>query len=262
MCRLLEEPLQTDLRYEVCLKIPVNLLTKRCGISQADFMKKAAPIALIYTAIILTLMEYFFIPPRAEVWLSGNRFTNWPVPSMDAGIVWAGSCLIGFFGIPAILVYFFSGSNFRDHGLNFAGFKEHFKTYVGLYLLMVPLIYLASRQPEFRNTYPFIPEARNSLSAFLLWELAYVLQFFALEFFFRGYVLFTLERHMEKWTAICVMLVPYVMIHFHKPVFECLGATIAGLVLGHLALKYRSWLGGAILHALVGVTLDSLATWA
>ncbi len=223
-------------------------------------MKYAASISLIYTALVLTLMEYFFIPPRAEVWLSGNRFTNWPVPSMEAGIAWGVSCLIGFFVIPGLIIYFVSGSNLRAHGLNFSGFRYHLKTYLGLYLLMVPLIYLASLQPEFRNTYPFVPDAKKSLSSFLIWELAYVMQFFALESFFRGYLLFTLERNMEKWTAICVMLVPYVMIHFHKPVFECLGATIAGLVLGHLSLKYRSWVGGAILHALVGVTLDTLAT--
>lgn len=223
-------------------------------------MKYAAPISLIYTAVVLTLMEYFFVPPRAEVWLSGNRFTTWPVPSMEAGLVWAASCLIGFLAIPAFLIYTVSGSNLRAHGLNFSGFRDHFKTYFGLYLLMVPLIYFASLHPEFRNTYPFIPDAKKSLSLFLIWELAYVIQFFALESFFRGYLLFTLERNMEKWTAICVMLVPYVMIHFHKPVFECLGATAAGLVLGHLSLKYRSWIGGAVLHALVGVTLDSLAT--
>lgn len=223
-------------------------------------MKYAAPISLIYTAVVLTLMEYFFIPPRAEVLLNGKHFSNWPVPSMEAGLVWGVSCVVGFFVVPAILIHVFSGSNFRAHGLNFSGFKEHVKTYFALYLVMVPLIYVASLQPEFRNTYPFIPDARKSMGSFLVWELVYVLQFFALESFFRGYLLFTLERSMEKWTAICVMLVPYVMIHFHKPVFECLGATIAGLVLGHLSLKYRSWIGGAILHALVGVSLDTLAT--
>lgn len=224
-------------------------------------MKKfEAAVALTYTAVVLTLMEYFFIPPRAEAWLSGNKFSNWDVPSLNAGIIWSVSCFIGFFVVPAAIIYFYSRSDLHAHGLSFSGFKEHIKVYFGLYLLMAPLIYLASIQPEFRNTYPFVPEAKKTIAAFVIWEIAYVVQFFALESFFRGYLLFTLERHMEKWTAVCVMLVPYVMIHFHKPIFECLGATIAGLALGHLSLKYRSWLGGAVLHSLVAVTLDSLAS--
>ncbi|MEQ1723674.1 MAG: CPBP family intramembrane glutamic endopeptidase, partial [Pseudobdellovibrio sp.] len=71
----------------------------------------------------------------------------------------------------------------------------------------------------------------------------------------------TLERHMSKWIAIAVMVVPYTMIHFHKPVLETFGAIIAGMVLGHLSIKYRSWLGGAILHSLVALTIDFLASY-
>lgn len=224
-------------------------------------MRKDAPIALVYTAIVLTLMEYFFIPPRAEVWLSGNRVYNWLTPSLNAGLVWSVSCVLGFFFIPAILIYSTSGLKLKDHGFNFTGLFAHMKVYLGFFALMAPLIYFASLQPDFRGIYPFVPEAKESVSNFLIWEFAYVLQFFALESFFRGYLLFTLERHMEKWTAICVMLIPYVMIHFHKPIHECLGAVIAGLVLGYVSLKYRSWIGGAILHSLVGVSMDTLSSY-
>ena len=55
------------------------------------------------------------------------------------------------------------------------------------------------------------------------------------------------------------MTVPYTMIHFHKPFPECLGALGAGLLLGFLALRYRSFLGGVVLHSLVAVTMDLLA---
>jgi hypothetical protein len=49
------------------------------------------------------------------------------------------------------------------------------------------------------------------------------------------------------------------MIHFHKPFLECLGAVVAGLVLGHLALRFRAFWGGALLHILVAVSMDLLA---
>jgi hypothetical protein len=59
--------------------------------------------------------------------------------------------------------------------------------------------------------------------------------------------------------SIPVMVVPYTMIHFHKPFPECLGAIVAGLVLGALALRFRTFWGGALLHILVAVSMDLLA---
>ncbi len=222
---------------------------------------KEAIVALVYTAVMLTVMEYFFLPPRVEGWWSGNTQSTWVMPTLIAGVIWSIACIVGFFLLPWLFIKIISKSDLKRHGLNFLGFASHLKVYLGLFLLMTPLIYLASQHSDFRGTYPFVPEARNSMTNFLIWELSYVLQFFALEAFFRGYLLFTLERHMDRWLAIAVMIVPYVMIHFHKPIFETLGATVAGLVLGHFALKYRSWVGGAVLHSLVAVSLDSLATF-
>jgi membrane protease YdiL (CAAX protease family) len=49
------------------------------------------------------------------------------------------------------------------------------------------------------------------------------------------------------------------MIHFGKPVAETFGAIIAGLALGYLAMKSRSWVYGACLHWGVGITMDLLA---
>ena len=126
-------------------------------------------------------------------------------------------------------------------------------------LVMLPAVLVVARREEFRSIYPFVAEARESVGAFVTWELAYLAQFFALEAFFRGYLLFTLERAMGR-LAICAMAVPYGMIHFHKPLLEALGAVVAGLVLGHLALRYRSFYGGGLLHGAAALTMDLLAT--
>ncbi len=64
---------------------------------------------------------------------------------------------------------------------------------------------------------------------------------------------------MPKAVAIAAMVVPYTMIHYHKPMLEALGAIIGGCLLGYLALRYRSWVGGAFLHASVALTMDSAA---
>ena len=218
-----------------------------------------APIALFYCAVILTLMEYLLIPPRVEAWLHGARIFGWQSPSLEAGLVWAASCLILFLALPLAIVKFLVGGPLAQYGLSVSGFLKHLRTYLLLYLLMIPVIYLASTREQFLRVYPFVSEATTSTSAFLIWEAAYVLQFFALESFFRGYLLFTLSKHTEKWLAITMMTVPYTMIHFHKPMPEAFAAAGAGLVLGYFALRYRTWLGGAVLHSLVAVTMDTLA---
>lgn len=217
-------------------------------------------VALIYTAIVLTAMEYFLIPPRMEFLLQGRGVGGWLTPSLNAGLGWSLGCLIGFAVLPMVFLKFAHQQSVLSHGFSTENFWSHLKVYLGMYVFMLPFIYGASLQPDFRDLYPFIPEAKKSLSVYTTWELAYVLQFFCLEFFFRGYLLYTLERHMNKFVAIAVMVVPYTMIHFHKPYPETFGAIIAGSVLGYLSLRYRSWLGGAVLHSLVALTIDFLSS--
>lgn len=228
--------------------------------NKMNFPELEVIVALIYTAAILTAMEYFLIPPRMEFLLQGRGVGGWVVPSLDAGLGWVIGCVIGFAILPMIFLKFCFQKSILDHGFSRKQFLGHMKIYLGMFVMMLPFIYMASLQPDFRNLYPFVPEAKKSLDVYITWELAYVLQFFCLEFFFRGYLLYTLERHMNKFVAIAVMVVPYTMIHFHKPYLETFGAIIAGSVLGYMSLKYRSWWGGAILHALVALTIDFLSS--
>lgn len=60
-------------------------------------------------------------------------------------------------------------------------------------------------------------------------------------------------------TAIFVMVVPYTMIHFTKPFPETLGAIVAGIVLGTLALRTRSIFGGVAIHTAAGWSMDFFA---
>ena len=83
-------------------------------------------------------------------------------------------------------------------------------------------------------------------------------QFFGLEFFFRGFILHGLRRALGA-NAIFVMIVPYCMIHFGKPMPETIGAIGAGLILGTLAMRTRSIWGGVLIHIGVAMTMDVLA---
>jgi hypothetical protein len=56
-------------------------------------------------------------------------------------------------------------------------------------------------------------------------------------------------------------MVPYMMIHFGKPLPEAAGSIIAGFVLGTLSLRSCSIWWGALIHVLVACGMDVLALW-
>ncbi|MHC4410857.1 MAG: CPBP family intramembrane glutamic endopeptidase [Planctomycetota bacterium] len=215
-------------------------------------------IALAYTGINLTVIEFWFLSSTVQERINERDHTNRYSSSYEAGATWAIATILAQMVIPMLLIKFVHRRKLSEHGWQLRGFLKHIWIYLGLFAFMAPFVYFASTQQAFLTRYPFVAEARTDFSVLLKWEAVYLLQFFALESFFRGYLVFTLERAV-KWNAIFIMAVPYMMIHFHKPAMECFGALIAGVVLGALALRFRSWYGGAILHCLVAVTMDGLA---
>src|SRR5438874_2275544 len=139
------------------------------------FEKYEAFVLLVYCAIVLILMEYFFIPPRID----------WRGPSLTAGIVWSLSCIICFLILPTLITTLVFKRDLREAGFFVKGFLSHLKVYLLTFVAIAPFIYFASTRSDFTHTYPFIPTAKSSLPNFLIWEVAYVLQFWALESFFR-----------------------------------------------------------------------------
>jgi membrane protease YdiL (CAAX protease family) len=215
-------------------------------------------IVLVTVAVVLTIQEYV-----------GDRTTYeklFPVPGYDVdhwwemrGFAWwAGWRILGYVVVPLVVIPCLPGQRIRDYHLSPKGFFRHLAIYAGLFALVFPLVFIASRTQEFRDTYPFYRGANQSYSDLLAWEAIYAAQFMALEFFFRGFMLQGLRQALGG-NAVFVMCVPYCMIHYGKPMSETLGAIVTGLVLGSLAMRTRSIWGGVLIHVTVGVTMDLLA---
>jgi membrane protease YdiL (CAAX protease family) len=147
-----------------------------------------------------------------------------------------------------------------DYGLRVRGIGRHLKSYAALYAIAAPLIIAISFTASFQDRYPFFhPAAGHSLWPYLyIWWVLYWLQFCALEFFFRGFLLYGLAPRLG-WAAIFAMVLPYNMLHYGKPMPEALAAIVGGLVLGSLALKTRSIWWGAALHISIAFTMDVCA---
>ena len=175
--------------------------------------------------------------------------------------LWWAWLVAGLYVLPAGLYARWAlGLRGGDLGLDPTGLGRHAWIYIGGYLLVLPLVILVSARPDFLHTYPFYADAAASWRELLLWEGSYAVQFVALEFFFRGVLLFAAFRVLGPW-AIPAMVIPYTMIHFGKPAPECLGAIIAGSALGIVALRTRTIYAGMVIHVGVAWTMDLLALW-
>lgn len=133
--------------------------------------------------------------------------------------------------------------------------KGSLKSYLILYALMFPVLYLVSLSPNFYRFYPLYRPV--GINDWLLFELVYLPQFFAVEFFFRGPLLSFFEKY-NPGRGVFFMVFPYALIHIHKPFPEAVGSIFAGIVLGHLALKGKSIWAGVALHMGIALSMDTL----
>jgi len=134
--------------------------------------------------------------------------------------------------------------------------RKNFNTlpYFGLLLCTVPLIVLASTQHDFLLVYPKVKNlafikgyAKPVWPWKLLYEISYGLDFLGIELFFRGLLIVVLVNYVGP-DAILPMAAFYCTIHFGKPLGECISSFFGGLILGVLAARTRTILGGLIVH--------------
>ncbi len=175
---------------------------------------------------------------------------------------WAAVCVATYVVIPALLIWFGLRKRLRDYGVKPYGALAGWPMYVVMLAVMGPLVWLMSGNEHFQATYPFLRMGygESLWPRFWCWEALYAVQFVSLEFFFRGFLLHGTRRRFGAY-SIPVMMVPYCMIHFSKPMPEAFASIVAGLVLGYMSLRTRSiWLGAAI-HITVALSMDFASLW-
>jgi len=226
-------------------------------------------VCLVLVSVTLAIHDYYggrnFYQSSLEPLLRSFEASGWSFLQVDkynslyVNLWWSLSRIVGYVVAPlAVWKLVFPEDSILDMGLRTRGFLSHAWIY-GLCLVIVFIaMALLSRQKDFLDYYPFYKGASRSWFDLLTWECAYFAQFFALEFYFRGWMLAALRRTMGA-AAIFVMAVPYCMIHFGKPYLEAHGAIIAGIVLGSLAMRTKSIYAGFLVHITVAGLMDYFA---
>jgi uncharacterized protein len=167
-----------------------------------------------------------------------------------------------YFLVPALVIKLLFKQDLSTYGLQWKGAFKDYWIYIVMLCVMVPLVAFFSTTQSFQSKYPFydLASGEKLWPYFWIWEALYFLQFVALEFFFRGFMVHGL-KHRFGYYSVFVMTIPYCMIHFGKPLPETIAAIAAGIVLGTLSLKSRSILLGVAIHYSVGLLMDLAALW-
>lgn len=224
---------------------------------------RQALIVLLTSTVLLVIFFYwgrptFYFTSGISGWVADvatgalDEF-----PGVGAYLWWGLSSVVIRVGIPLLLIVTVLRSAPGQFGFRVRGIGRHLPLYGVLYLGMLPVLIWVSSFDSFLNYYPFYARATEGGAGFWLYEFGYSLQFVGVEAFFRGFLTFGLLPRFGA-LAVVVMTVPYTMIHFAKPMPEAFAAIAAGLILGVLAVRTRSFVPGIFLHVAVAVTMDLL----
>jgi len=226
-----------------------------------------AVFALVYAAIGLTAINYLKDPKYLETILGQigalTAADLYATSNLYALLWWSFISISFYFIVPVFVVVFIQKRTLSEIGLALRIEPGFGRLLAACLAVMLPLVYLMSLTSSFAAKYPFfqVYDGSSYLSgSLIIWDLGYFLQFFGLEFFFRGFLLHSLKPAVGLY-SIFVMTVPYTMIHFQKPMAETFAAIVAGLFLGWLSYKNGSiWLG-FVLHCTVAFSMDVMALY-
>lgn len=217
-------------------------------------------VVVVSTLFALLISHY----EGSTGWFDGHlraRFTHTAAHLLPvyAHLWWFGTAVVLYVALPCLAAGLAGAPKLSTLGMGPGDWRFGVKLSAALVAVMLPVVALAAQTGDFIHQYPMASESLHGWGLFATYELAYVAYFFAWEFLFRGFMLFGLARRVGPGLAIALQTVPFALMHMGKPELECYGSVVAGLALGILAWRTRSFWYGFAVHALVAVAMDVFA---
>lgn len=161
------------------------------------------------------------------------------------------------FVIPFLIIKLIFKENWKDYGLSMGLYKKGLPLLLLIPVVITPIIYFAAKMPDVRSEYPLSKLLFEHKELILGYEIMYILLYYvAWEFFFRGFLLFGLEKKFGIWNAILIQTISSCLIHIGKPEGEIIGSIVVGILFGWLAWRTQSIWYVFALHVAIGVLTD------
>lgn len=215
-------------------------------------------VILLSSAFLLTIHRKY---SRTRIFRThfSEYFTDFPLSESYPYYYWFLSTAITLFLLPIIVGLIGTRMSLKEYGIRLGNIKIGLLFTIVAVIFMIPVILVAVViYPPFLEKYPFSKAVAISWKSFLLYQLAYGVYMYSWEYFYRGYMLFGLEKRFGNY-SILIQTIPFAVMHFSKPFPEAIGSIFAGVFLGVLALETRSFIYGATIHWLVAMTMDIVA---
>ncbi len=224
----------------------------------------------------LEILEFFW-----PAW-NGPGVSNYPgarpsvvdVVPWDLELIsfWIGALLL--VGVPALIIRYGFHEPLSNYGLGLPPadrWSLAFWTFAALTLVSLPAFWYSAGNPQMQELYPYY-RPFSSIRAFVLYQISIVPFYLAIEFIFRGYLLFGLagvrDEELEKAGggvegvfyfhryALLIQMLSYTAWHLGKPMPEIWGTLVWGLAAGATAYAVRSIWPIVLSHWLLNVCMD------
>lgn len=244
------------------------------------------PVGILIGSAFLVIMLWGH---RGGLDLLGAVWSGWQGPGSDpvarASIIpgipwdqewisfWAGAVLL--LAVPVLIITVVFRHSPRDYGLGLPPRNRRRLTAISAGLLLVvsaPAFWFAADLESMKETYPLYRGRFDGDLEFFVYELGYLPFFLAIEFIFRGYLLFGLYRFRDRdvaagaqgehgplvfgYYAILISMLSYTAWHLGKPLPELWGTLAWGLLAGTIALATGTIWHLVAIHWLLNVLLD------
>lgn len=231
------------------------IATERAGVSPTQRNLQVSVVTLVVGAIVVAFLTAYNLQP-CPVWAMGRE--------CSIGRTWEEYLVVNLTGL-ALLPAFAIFALPREGPHLFGVWRPRSEAWLfaaGMYALMLIPLALASRNPSFMAYYPMQPQAAYSWGYLIYFELAYGLYMLSWEFFYRGFLTFGLARRFGTTPAVILQALAFGIMHYGKPYPEFIGSFLAGIALGWLAVRARSFYPCFALHWACSVTFDLLVIYA
>jgi len=228
--------------------------------AEKEIFSLRAFVLLLSVSVLLTVYRYYGTAPFFRQHLEALAGPGFPL--FNYATYSFLTCFLLMLVVPALIMKVGFKESLAELGLSWGDWKLGLKSVAILFPLIALLLILpTSRQADFQSEYPLYREAGATLSLFIAYEASYGLYYLGWEFFFRGYMLFGLRKHLGAVNAILVQTIPSTLMHIGKPDGEIFASILAGVVFGIIALRTRSIIYVFLLHWLIGTLLDVLIVY-
>lgn len=214
-----------------------------------EFLKslfRLESISVIYTVIATTFFVYRL--HGRELSKKRNEHQSYWIHFISVFVL--------FFIIPMIILFIY-GENPMDYGIKLGNIKSGLIWVAGGIVVAIFVGLISSRMEDMRKQYPFSKKVLTDGKLLFKYEIGYfALYYTGWEFLFRGFLLFSLAK-IDPVLGITVQLLPSVLLHINHPESESWSAVFGGLVLGFVAYSTGSILYTWLIHAAMGISLDT-----